>query len=399
MSMQPVVVVGAGAAGMSAALAAARAGSRVVLLEAQRCVGGTVTTAQIHTLAGLYDSAGQLINGGLAQELAQRLFAEDCLARRRRMGRVWVLNVRPEVYGEAVGRWLAAEPRIEVVCRATVTKMIRRGPRVVELEASTPRGVVRLRPRAVIDATGTAEAVRRLDQNLLDAASPRAAGGWIFRLRGVSSAALNLPGKLAALRLIREAVSAGDLPPECDKTWLDAGVYEDEVFVKLFVPLDDRWQSEPQLSAIAAQADETRAAVLMLLRQLPAFAQARVTHTGSLGVRDGGGILGEYRLTRSDVLEARKFEDAACRACWPVEYWDPQSGVSLTYLPEDDWYEIPLRSLQVAGMQNLWAAGKCLSADKYAQASARVVGTCWAMGEAAGRAAASCLRHNLLHSA
>jgi hypothetical protein len=259
--------------------------------------------------------------------------------------------------------------------------------------------VVRLRPRAVIDATGTAEAVRRLDQNLLDAASPRAAGGWIFRLRGVSSAALNLPGKLAALRLIREAVSTGDLPPECDKTWLDAGVYEDEVFVKLFVPLDDRWQSEPQLSAIAAQADETRAAVLMLLRQLPAFAQARVTHTGSLGVRDGGGILGEYRLTRSDVLEARKFEDAACRACWPVEYWDPQSGVSLTYLPEDDWYEIPLRSLQVAGMQNLWAAGKCLSADKYAQASARVVGTCWAMGEAAGRAAASCLRHNLLHSA
>jgi hypothetical protein len=45
--------------------------------------------------------------------------------------------------------------------------------------------------------------------------------------------------------------------------------------------------------------------------------------------------------------------------------------------------------LQLAGYENVWAVGKCLSADRYAHASARVVGTCWAMGEAVGSAAAA----------
>jgi hypothetical protein len=66
--------------------------------------------------------------------------------------------------------------------------------------------------------------------------------------------------------------------------------------------------------------------------------------------------------------------------------------VSLEYLTQGDYYEIPLRSLKVQGLANVWTAGKCLSADPYAHASARVVGTCWAMGEAVGRAAAALSR-------
>jgi hypothetical protein len=87
------------------------------------------------------------------------------------------------------------------------------------------------------------------------------------------------------------------------------------------------------------------------------------------------------------VSEARKFADAVCRCAWPIEFWDPQCGVKLHYLPDNDFYEIPLRCLKVGGIANLWAAGKCLSADRQAQASARIAGTCWAMGEAVGRAA------------
>jgi hypothetical protein len=99
-------------------------------------------------------------------------------------------------------------------------------------------------------------------------------------------------------------------------------------------------------------------------------------------------VRGEYSLSAADVRQARKFADAVCRCCWPIEYWDPEQGVSLEYLAEHDYYEIPLRCLKVQGLRNVWAAGKCLSADRYAQASARVVGSCWSMGEAAGRAAA-----------
>ena len=103
---------------------------------------------------------------------------------------------------------------------------------------------------------------------------------------------------------------------------------------------------------------------------------------------DGGRIAGEYRLTVEDVRSGRRFDDSIGRCAWPIEFWDPHEGVSIEYLPDGSSYEIPLRSLTLRGYANVWAAGKCLSAEPLAQASARVVGTCWAMGEAAGRAAA-----------
>jgi hypothetical protein len=119
------------------------------------------------------------------------------------------------------------------------------------------------------------------------------------------------------------------------------------------------------------------------------FAHARVCKTGCIGVRDGGRVRGEYCLSAEDVRQGRKFKDAACRCSWPIEYWDPDEGVSLEYLPDGNWYEIPLRALKAKGLANVWIAGKCLSADPLAQASARVVGTCWAMGEAVGKEAAN----------
>jgi NADPH-dependent 2,4-dienoyl-CoA reductase/sulfur reductase-like enzyme len=61
-----VVVCGGGAAGMAAALAAARAGTEVCLIEARRRLGGTVVHSLIHTLGGLYDGVGELLNEGLA---------------------------------------------------------------------------------------------------------------------------------------------------------------------------------------------------------------------------------------------------------------------------------------------------------------------------------------------
>src|SRR5262249_22758239 len=109
-----------------------------------------------------------------------------------------------------------------------------------------------------------------------------------------------------------------------------------------------------------------------------------VENVGQLGVREGGRVRGEYCLSREDVLQGRKFADAACRCAWPIELWGDQ-GVSLEYLPPGSYYEVPLRALQVVGFSNLCAVGKCLSADVWAQASARVVGCCWAMGQAVGQ--------------
>jgi NADPH-dependent 2,4-dienoyl-CoA reductase/sulfur reductase-like enzyme len=374
-----VLVCGGGAAGMAAALAAARAGARVALVEARPQLGGTVADALIHTLGGLYDSAGHFINGGLAVELAERLADADKAVRQRRLGRTWVLNACPEVYRRVTSAWVAAQPRLDVCCGCRLTAVTIAEDRVIEARVESSTSSRRMAVRGLIDATGTAAVVRLIDPALVADDAERAAGGLIFRLRGLEPGTLSPPRNVAVLRALRAAAAGGRLPADCDKAWVDSGVDDDEAYVKLFVADPQAWDPE--------QARATVAAVVGLLRRLPGFGGAMVDRIGCVGVRDGGRIRGDYCLTADDVRAGRRFDDAACRCPWPIEYWHPVRGATLEYLPEDVCYEIPLRALRVRGLRNVWAAGKCLSADRFAHASARVAGTCWSMGEAVGKAA------------
>ena len=110
-----------------------------------------------------------------------------------------------------------------------------------------------------------------------------------------------------------------------------------------------------------------------LRRGIQNFANMRVLRRGELGIRDGVRIQGDYCLTLTDVKTAPLVYESAGRCAWPVEYWRPATGVTLEYLPVGHSYAIPLSALHVAGMANVWAAGKCLSAEKQAQASAKGV--------------------------
>jgi hypothetical protein len=384
--VEGVVVCGAGAAGMAAAIAAARAGVRVWLLEDRPHPGGTVAHSLIHTLGGFFDSRGELLNGGLPQELVEKLQRADLATRRRRMGRCHVLSVCPDVYQQVVHGWLAREPRLTLLCETRVQGVIKEVDRVIAVEVMGPEGSTTLPARAVIDATGTAALVRLIDEALIQEETERAAGGLIFTLRGVTPGAVAFPKGLGVVRALRSAFENGTLPAGCANAWVDAGVVEDEVYVKLLVPVPP---GELPREDFLGRAFEAKDAVIAFLKRQPEFSGAWVCRTGTLGVRDGGRVCGEYCLTVEDVRAGRKFEDAAARCCWPIEYWDAGRGVSLEYLADGDYYEVPMRSLRLQGYRNVWIAGKCLSADRQAQASARVVGSCWAMGEAAGRAAAA----------
>ncbi len=383
-----IVVVGAGAAGMSAAIAAARAGAHVKLIERTAGPGGTVSNVLIHTLGGLYDQDKQSLNGGLSAELADRLFKASAQTRIRRIGKVYCLSVCPNVYRQVVERWIAEESRIEPLYETSIARLTLDGRRVIQCEALSKRGSAELRPTALVDTTGTGEVVRLIDSSFVYDDDHRAAGGLIFRLRGVSPGALAFPGSVTLVERLRKAARQLQLPASCEHAWLDQGVYDDEVFVKLFVPLPDDWRNPEKLAEVAQQTVEIQAQVVGLLRKWPEFSDAQLTETGVLGVRDGGRIRGEYYLTEQDVRAGRRFDDAACRCCWPIEYWHPSEGLQLEYLAKGDYYEIPLRALQVRGLDNVWAAGKCLSADHKAQSSARIAGQCWAMGESVGRVAA-----------
>jgi hypothetical protein len=108
------------------------------------------------------------------------------------------------------------------------------------------------------------------------------------------------------------------------------------------------------------------------------------------GIRESRRWIGEYVLTGEDVLEGRRFEDEIALATWPMELRETAKGPKLRFPKDNLPAGIPLRCLKPAGIDRLFVAGRCISADHEAQASIRVMGTCFASGEAAGKAAAGC---------
>ena len=123
--------------------------------------------------------------------------------------------------------------------------------------------------------------------------------------------------------------------------------------------------------------------------RVPGFEQSVVVGTSpSIGVRESRRVIGDYQLTRADVLEARRFEDEVALCGAPIEDHGPGGETEWQYVPGGAVYGIPYRALLPRGIERLLVAGRCFSASHDAHASARSMATCMAMGQAAGTAAA-----------
>jgi predicted NAD/FAD-dependent oxidoreductase len=135
-----VLVAGAGAAGLGAALAAARAGATVAQVDAGPFLGGTVSRTLIHTLGGLFDAAGELVDPGLPAELVQRLQRADSGVYRRQMGKVWMLSVCPSVYRRVIKAWVREEPRLRVRPGMCIREVRRQSDGTLLVKASSVGG-------------------------------------------------------------------------------------------------------------------------------------------------------------------------------------------------------------------------------------------------------------------
>jgi hypothetical protein len=129
----------------------------------------------------------------------------------------------------------------------------------------------------------------------------------------------------------------------------------------------------------------------------PGLEQARLLDVATqIGIRETRRIHGLYTLTGEDVLRGARFEDAIARCAYPIDIHDPTgTRGQLVGLESAGYYEIPYRCLVPVRVDNLLVAGRCLSATHEAAASARVIPPVYAMGQAAGTAAALCARERL----
>jgi hypothetical protein len=144
--------------------------------------------------------------------------------------------------------------------------------------------------------------------------------------------------------------------------------------------------SEDMTYAEVAGRQQAREYARFLKDCVPAFAGSYMVETGcQVGIRQTRSIVGKSRLTNDDVLQARKFPGAVTHSAWPIENHGANE-IKIVYL-ENDYYEVPFETLLPLAVDNLVVAGRCLSAEHEALASARVTAQCFGMGYAAGAAA------------
>ena len=350
-----IAVVGSGAAGIAAAVSAARAGRKTLLLDKNAGAGGTGGFSGLTTLCGLYDDAGNFLNDGLAREFAELLAEAPPI----KAGRVWLLPYRPEKFRAVAEKLFADTPNLKAAWNMPLHRLEMVGNRIASLND--------FEIGAVIDCSGDAEVGRASGAELMATDETTQAPAVVFALRDVARE-INSPADAA--RVLLPVIRAG------------------------FAPLNFHFNLDPGsiTAKFSGPPDQVPALIDFLKKNVAGFENCASSQIEFfISHRAGRMIVGLYVLMGADAWGAKKFPDAVARCAWPLEQWDHNGKSNLRWLPAGEHYDIPARSLRAANIENLFMAGKTMSADTDAMASARVMGCCLATGAAAGILAANYL--------
>jgi hypothetical protein len=130
-----------------------------------------------------------------------------------------------------------------------------------------------------------------------------------------------------------------------------------------------------------------------LKKNVRGFESSVLLYTSPLGVRETRNIVGDYVITHEDVIGASSFPDGIARGAYPIDIHDPKGGkTQFTFIKNGGFYSVPYRALLPKDIEGVITAGRCISATQKAQGTIRIMGCVLAQGEAAGTAAALCIK-------
>jgi ribulose 1,5-bisphosphate synthetase/thiazole synthase len=395
-----VCVAGGGPAGLGAALAAARLGASVCLLERHGFLGGNFTAASVGTVCGLYvkdGSAGfDYVTRGVAEEVAEALKARGAAMGPVPFKETAVLLYVPWAAKRLFDHVITEQPGIRLLLHALVSDVVRNGDRLDAVIVATKQGPRAVRARAFVDATGDADLVVFAGGEwAMSPSGHRQHASMQFVMQHADDQVALAQG-LAGL--------AGAIAEHGDHLSRDGGALLPTFRPGEFIGAMTRITGKSGEPIDATDLDElthgelegrrrAEEAAAFVIEHVPGFEAAFLADTAPvLGVRESRRVVGNYVLRGDDVTSLARFPDAVAAGAWPREYH--VEGRSTTYepLPPGGFYQVPLRALRPRGLANVWAAGRCVSADSDALASLRVMGPSLVLGQAAGTAAALDLR-------
>jgi hypothetical protein len=392
-----VIVAGGGPAGVCAAIAAARNGADTILLESAGCLGGTWTSG---CLGWIIDSFGK---NGLLMEIIAELKQSGYLTDNQT---TQSLSFLPEGM-KLVLEDMCQKAKVRIRLYTMLTDAVKNNDRnIVAAITESKSGREAWHGKIFIDATGDGDlaALSGCSYNIGNQQKQIQPMSLLALVTGinVTDAAPYIrnysPRKQATGSLLKVLQEGNAAPSYKNPTLFHLG---GDIFLLM---------SNHQYNLLGTNADDLTRGTVTARKEINSHVAALrqsggiwkniqlITTAPSIGVREGRRIKGLYEVSLNDLKTGARHADAVCRAAFGIDVHALCPAVGAIEEPpcEVKPYDIPLRALISADIDNLLMAGRCISGDFYAHASYRVTGNAAVIGEAAGICAAAAAGKNLI---
>jgi len=404
-----VAVLGGGPAGIAAAVAAARAGRKTLLVERYGFLGGMGTAAGVTNFCGLHANVhGKMhrVVQGIASELLARIDRLGGLnAPHLVLGKILAQAYDTAAYKIAADDLLNAH-KVDVLFHALGAGVVMDDARQIRaLMVETKAGRQAISADIFIDCSGDGDlaAWAGAPYEIGDNKGSMLYPSMMFRLNNIDPEKAGEAWRsIPALMEKAEAEGSHRFPRKAAIVRPQRSQIEWRVNVTQLARPDGSAINGLEPDDLTRGEIEGRRQALgafNFLRTVPGFENSYIVDLPpQLGIRETRRVIGGYQLSGEDVLGCASFDDSIGVNGWPIESHVAGDVIfKFPPIPQARGFnELPYRMLVAEGVDNLLVAGRCASMTHDGQSAARVSGACFAMGEAAGAAAALALDGNAL---
>lgn len=392
MLIYDIIVVGAGPAGICAAVAAARQGSHVALIERYGILGGNLTAGYVGPILG---SVGK---GTMRDELCSILGVED---------NDWIgeNGVAHDFENAklAISEWIASEKGIDVFLQTSIFDVIKSEMKVEGIVCASNEGPMHFKAPVTIDCTGDgtvaflagAQIGKGREDGLVQPVTLE------FTIDGVDeSNGLICIGdvdnvEMNGVRFLdwcKQMADQGKIPQNIAAVRLHPCIQKGRRQVNTTqVNKVDMTRVKQIFPADLELRQQIRLLTGFLKEHLPGYKNISVIGSGcTTGVRETRRVVGDYVIDAEELAKGCRFDDVIVhKANFIVDIHNPEgAGQADNHIQYCKPYDLPYRCFLPKGLEGIMVAGRCISGTHRAHASYRVMSICMAMGEAAGIASA-----------
>ena len=419
-----VLVVGGGTAGAVAAIAAGRKGCKTILLEESDILGGTLVGQQLQHISTFHDTEGNLIVGGIPQEIVDRLITLGGSPGHVKDTTGYSFTVTPVDHELLlyVLEEMLEEANVEVLLNTHFSEtLVDNGVVKGCLAENSRSGIFAVLAKTTVDCTGDALVAAGADAECRSEGASEQAMSVMFTMANVDCSKI-LDYIEQHPEDFRDTSTTGkelrDLPAvsvwgfgSLLKKGAELGIapiLRNEMHVSVWPPkklaimnvtrvAGDPLSDVSRSKAISQLRKQAVAFSRFMIQEMPGFENAYLSNVGrgAFAHRASRSIVGAYTLTEADFREGRAFADGIAQSCFPSDRHDTK-GTSMLVVESSGVLDIPYRCMLPQVIDGLLVAGRCVSADKVVTGSIRMTAPCMAMGQAAGTAAAMAVKQEIL---